>query len=49
MPVFLYQIALLIIALRSVYVMVQLDLKRKDWINTAYHAAIAFICIYILL
>lgn len=48
MPVFIYQLALIIIAVRSIYVIVQVDLKRKDWLNTLYHAAIAFICVYIL-
>lgn len=48
MPVFLYQLALVIIAVRSIYVIVKIDLKRKDWMNTLYHAAIAFICVYIL-
>jgi hypothetical protein len=49
MPVFLFKIAMIIIAVRSVYVLVQTHLPRKNWIEVLFHLAVTIAALYFLL
>lgn len=49
MPVLLLQIALIIIIVRSVYVVVQTHLPRKNWLEVLFHGSVAVVALYFLL
>ena len=49
MPVFLFKIAMIVIVVRSVYVLVQTHLPRKNWIDVLFHLAVAVAALYFLL
>ncbi|WP_276356300.1 hypothetical protein [Cohnella caldifontis] len=49
MPVFLLKIALIIIIVRSVYVVVQTHLPRKNWLDVAFYVSVAVAALYFLI
>lgn len=50
MPAILFQIALVIIVIRSVYVVVQgVNVRNKNWLDILFHASIAIVALGFLL
>jgi hypothetical protein len=48
MPALLFQIALIIIAIRSIYVLVQQHLPRKNWLEVLFDASVALVAVSFL-
>ncbi|WP_169306585.1 hypothetical protein [Cohnella pontilimi] len=48
MPLLLFQIALIVIIVRSFYVLVQTHLPRKNWLEVLFHGSVAVVALYFL-
>lgn len=48
MPLLLLQIALIIIIVRSIYVLVQTHLPKKSWLEVLFNGSIAIVALYFL-
>ncbi len=49
MPVLLFKIAMIVIAVRSVYVLVQTHLPRKNWLEVLFHISVAVAALYFII
>ncbi|MDB4868526.1 MAG: hypothetical protein JWR03_2859 [Cohnella sp.] len=49
MPLLLLQVALIIIIVRSIYVLVQIHLPRKKWLDVLFHGSVAVVALHFLL
>ncbi|WP_190294738.1 hypothetical protein [Paenibacillus darwinianus] len=49
-PYLLFQIALIIIVVRCVYVLVQMsNAPKKRWLDVLFHGSVGIVCLYFLL